>query len=66
MVTKDIPEGEVWGGVPARKLTTVKEFIIKREDAQRNIEDIQPKNLKLSSKDKKLIWEKFYESRILK
>lgn len=31
VVTKSVPEGEVWGGVPARKICSVKSFIEKNK-----------------------------------
>lgn len=32
VVTHDIPDGEVWGGVPARKIKTIEEYYEKNKD----------------------------------
>lgn len=29
VVTKDIPDGEIWGGVPAKKIETIDEYLFK-------------------------------------
>lgn len=32
VVTKDIPDGEIWGGVPAKKIKTIKEYYDNHKD----------------------------------
>ena len=32
VVTHDIPDGEVWGGVPARKIKTIEEYYAKNQE----------------------------------
>lgn len=46
VVTKSVPAGEVWGGVPARKISTVSEYI------ERNLK-YNTNTKGLSAKDKK-------------
>ena len=38
-VTKDVPPGEVWGGVPAKKICTVQEFADKLYEISKDYQD---------------------------
>ena len=51
VVTRDLEEGFVWGGVPARKIGNFADFIDKRKN------DIKPES------DPEKLWETFYELR---
>lgn len=51
VVTKDLPSGFVWAGVPARKIGTFQEFIDKRKD------EVNPE------KDPDTLWQMFRNKR---
>ena len=51
-VTKDVPPGEVWGGVPAKKICTVQEFADKLYDISEDYQD-EVRNL---TQKKEITW----------
>lgn len=58
IVTKSVPDGEVWGGNPARKLCTVDEYINKNIPFNLNTKKLNPEEKKaflLSCDDSKFI-----------
>ncbi len=57
IVTKDIPQGEVWGGVPAKKIGTFEDLMKKRE--LESAEIIEESRLKRVETE----WERFYNLR---
>lgn len=50
VVTKNVPDGEIWGGVPAKKIKTVKEYYDNHKD-----EFEYTKNMSLKEKKEYLI-----------
>lgn len=42
VVTKDVPDGEMWGGVPARKIKPKESFILSRDVARNQFFSSQP------------------------
>ncbi len=51
VVTKDLPTGNIWGGVPARRIGSFKEFVNKRRM------NVHPET------DAARLWEMFYKAR---
>ncbi len=62
VVNKNIPEGEIWAGVPARRIGTFDDLLKKRlENAEKNSLK-QPSNQSISTEMVDVIWQKFMES----
>lgn len=51
VVTKDLPSGNLWGGVPARRIGSFQDFVEKRKG------NVKPEN------DPEKLWETFYKVR---
>lgn len=61
VVTKDVPENSVVGGVPARVLCSLDEYLNKRENQYPS--KMRPRNEEVSKELANLLWEQFYAAR---
>lgn len=61
VVTKDVPENSVVGGVPARVLCSLDEYLSKRKESYPR--EMRPRNEEVSQELADYMWEKFYSER---
>ena len=61
VVTKDVPENSVVGGVPARVLCSLDEYLSKRENQYPK--EMRPRNEEVSKELADYMWDKFYIKR---
>ena len=64
VVAKDIPDNSVVGGVPARVICTLDEYLNRRENIYS--EDLKPVRQTVSKELAELLWEKFEKKRDVK
>lgn len=62
LVNRDIPSGEVWGGVQAKKIGIFDDFVNSRKTADYN-EKHKPTKQTCSKRLEELLWTKFYAER---
>lgn len=58
IITKDIPNNSVVGGVPARVIMTFEEYLQKRKETDKNIIEFDG-----TKQNEEKLWENFYEQR---
>lgn len=63
IVTKDIPNGEIWGGVPAKKIGTIDDYIMKLKNNPKYPNHLKPKNLEIDLELEEFMWKKFVSDR---
>ena len=61
VVTKDVPENTVVGGVPAKVICSLDEYLCKRETMYPK--EMKPRNEEVSKELADYMWEKFYAER---
>ena len=64
VVTKDVPPNSVVGGVPAKYICSIDEYIAKREDQYPK--EYAPKHQDVSDELTEYMWNKFYSERTSK
>lgn len=62
MVNRDIPFGEIWGGVPAKKIGTF-EDLLRRRLAEETSESVQPNNQDMPQELSEVLWQNFEKKR---
>ena len=64
LVNKDIPNGCVAAGVPAKVIGKFEEFVSKRKEQRKQYpEELKPHNQIICTELEKIMWEKFYQQR---
>lgn len=62
IVSKDIEDNSVVGGIPAKKIGKFEEFIEKRKKSLKNV-NIDNKKSSIDEKSQNILWDKFYFKR---